>query len=318
MEYDWERTFPFVKIERSEVSSLFEGILEKNNIINIIPISEGCRTTNYIIETDNFKKKYILKIFFSVELNYKKEIKLLTELKRNQALFIPEIYRITSHESIQNKQYAIYEYIEGKSIGQAISEGYKPHEEFVRDVARFLANIHNYKFDKAGFFDENLIVKEELPPLVSLYKICMGDRAKNRLGKDIVDKINYVVKENEKILSKLDEDIRLVHGDFQGTNILMKDGKLSGVLDWEFAMAGHPLADIGQFFRYEEHFNRDLIEVFEEEYINNSSYKLFNDWYKISKLRDLVNLIQLIDRKEDMPKKYTSIKGIVDNALKEF
>ena len=130
--------------------------------------------------------------------------------------------------------------------------------------------------------------------------------AKKRLGKDIVDKINHIVKENKKILIELDEDIRLVHGDFQGTNILIKDNRLSGILDWEFAMAGHPLADIGQFFRYEEYFNKNLIEVFEDEYNKNSSYKLMDDWYKISKLRDLANLIQLINAKENMPNKYAT------------
>lgn len=318
MEYDWERTFPFVNINKTEVSKLFEGILEENNIINIMPINEGCRTTNYIVETDDFQKKYILKIFFSSELNYKKEFKLLTELKKNPTIPVPNIYKINTHEIIGNKEYAIYEYMEGRTVGKAVSEGCVLKEEFVRNVARFLANIHSYKFDKLGFLDEKLTVKEELPPLISWYEICMGDRAKKRFGESIVDKINHIVKENQEALVKLDKDIRLVHGDFQGTNILIKDGKLSGVLDWEFAMAGHPLADIGQFFRYDEYFNRDLIRAFEEEYNKYSSYKLINDWYKISKLRDLVNLIQLINRKEELPRKYLSIKGIAANILKQF
>ena len=42
------------------------------------------------------------------------------------------------------------------------------------------------------------------------------------------------------------------------------------------------------------------------------------DWYKISKLRDLTNLIQLINVNEDMPNKYANIKVLVVNILKEF
>ena len=56
MEYDWERTFPFLEIDKSIVNKLFEGILEEENIINVIPINEGCRTTNYIIETNESQK----------------------------------------------------------------------------------------------------------------------------------------------------------------------------------------------------------------------------------------------------------------------
>ncbi len=32
----------------------------------------------------------------------------------------------------------------------------------------------------------------------------------------------------------------LVHSDFNGTNILVRDGRITGVLDWEFAFAGPP------------------------------------------------------------------------------
>lgn len=319
MEYDWERTFPFLEIDKSIVSKLFEGVLEEKNIINITPINEGCRTTNYIVETNESQKRYVLKIFFLTEQNYKKEIKLLSKLNENETIHVPKIYKVSNDEIIQNKEYAIYEYIEGKTMGQAINEGYVVEENFVREVAVSLAQIHSYKFQKIGFLDENLNIREELPPLISWYKNFMGERAQTRLGKNIIQKIKNIVKENKKILAQLDKDIRLVHGDFQGTNILIKDNnKLAGILDWEFVMAGHPLADIGQFFRYEEYFNKDLIRVFEDEYNKNSSYKLIDDWYKVSKLRDLVNLIQLINGKEELPNKYENIKTIIINIIKQF
>ena len=318
MEYDWERTFPFLKINKSIVKSLFEGILDGKNIINIIPINEGCRTTNYIIETNKQGKKYILKIFFSAEQNYKKEIKLLTMLREDGISSVPRIYRVSNHSAIEGREYAIYEYIQGKTVGQAISEGYVMEEKFVRDVAKHLSMIHSYKFSRTGFLDEDLNLQVELPSLISWYEKFMGVNAQKRLGKDIINKINKIVKENEKILLELDKDIRLVHGDFQGTNILIKDAKLAGILDWEFAMAGHPIADIGQFFRYEEHIDKNLTQIFEDEYNKNSDYKLMRDWYKISKLRDLTNLIQLINADEDMLNKYTSIKALVVNILKQF
>jgi len=318
LEYDWERTFPFLKIDKNIVASLFEGILDLENIINIIPINEGCRTTNYIIETNEYQRKYILKIFFSTEQDYKKEIKLLKKLREDGIIPVPRMYKVSNDRIIENREYAIYEYMEGKTIGQAITEGYELKEEFVRDVAKFLSKIHSYKFNRIGFLDKDLNLKGELPPLILWYEKFMGINAQKRLGKDTIGKINQIVKANEKTLFELDNDVRLVHGDFQGTNILIKDNKLSGILDWEFAMAGHPLADIGQFFRYEKYFNENLIQAFEEEYNKNSDYKLIDDWYKISKLRDLTNLIQLINANGDMPNKYANIKVLVVNILKQF
>lgn len=311
MEYGWERTFPFLEVNNIIVNKLFDSILKDQYITSVIPINEGCRTTNYIIKTNESEQKFILKIFFPSEQNYKKEIKLLSKLKEDNMEHIPKIYKVGRDEIIQNREYAIYEYVEGISIGEAISKGYSLEKSLVKDVARFLAQLHSYRFEKAGFLDEDLKVKKELPLLISWYEKFMGNRAKERLGKEIEDKINDIVNKNTKILTELDNDIRLVHGDFQGTNILMKNNKLCGVIDWEFVMAGHPLADIGQFFRYEEYFDASLIQVFEEEYNKNSNYKLIKNWYKVSKLRDLANLIQLINGEEDMPNKYSNIKSIL-------
>lgn len=315
MEYDWERTFPFLEVNRDQVINLFKGVLKKENIIEVTPISEGCRTTNYIIQTSECKNKYVLKIFFSTDQSYKREIQLLTKLKECKSIPVSKIYIVSRSDLIQNKEYAIYEYMEGVTLGQAIKDGYIVEERFIREVAKTLTMIHKHKFDKVGFLDEDLNVKESVPPLKIWYEKFIGERAKQRLGKSIINKISNIVKKYEKVLEKLDEEISLVHGDFQGTNILIKNGKLSGILDWEFAMAGHPLADIGQFFRYEEYFNINLLKVFENEYNKNSDYKLEKDWYKISKLRDLINLIQLIDGEENMPNKYANIKDIIINDI---
>lgn len=314
MEYNWERTIPFLQIDRNKVNTLFEGILDKDSIMNITPISEGCRTTNYIVETTD--KKYILKIFFSTDETYKKEYNLLKMIEKE--LPVQKVYKISNNSIINEREYAIYNYIEGKTLGQALKDGYILNEDLVKEVARTLANIHSYKFNKIGFLDSSLNVKDQLPPLNKWYEMFINERVEQRLGIDVVNTIRTIVKNNSSILIELDEDPRLIHGDFQGTNILICDGHLSGILDWEFTMSGHPLADIGQFFRYEQYFNEKFIKIFKLEYDKHSNYKLMDDWYKISKLRDLVNLIQLISGEEDMPNKYKNIKEIIMKNLQQF
>lgn len=314
MEHNWERTLPFLKLDNIKINKLFKGILEEKDIINIVPVEEGCRTTNYIIKTKN--EKYILKVFFNKEQDYKKDIKLLNILKSE--IPVQRIYRVDTDLEIGNREYAIYEYIEGKTIGQCLREGYFMDEKFVKEVARILAKIHSYKFNKVGFLDADLHIKEKLEPLSLWYERAIGERVRKRLGNDIVNKIKQVVKQNEKNLLDLDKDSRLVHGDFQGTNILINKGRVCGILDWEFAMAGHPLEDIGQFFRYEEYFNDNLVRAFEEEYTKMSDYTLSDNWYNISKLRDLVNLIQLIGEKDEMPTKYANIRNIIEKNLSRF
>jgi aminoglycoside phosphotransferase (APT) family kinase protein len=42
----------------------------------------------------------------------------------------------------------------------------------------------------------------------------------------------------------------LVHGDFNPSNILVRDGRIAAILDWEFAHAGTRWMDVGNLLRH--------------------------------------------------------------------
>lgn len=305
MEHNWERTIPYLELNIKQIELLFKGIVKKDDIKNISRINEGCRTTNYKIDTKE-KESFILKIFFDNKESYGREIKLFDRLKKE--IKVPEVFRFDTNETIEDREFIIYKRLNGQSLSSYIREGNKIEQKFVQQVAQAMAVIHKNKYNTIGFLDDNLKIKENVPPLSEWYTMFMGKKATMRLGEQIKNDIYNVVADNKDIIKILDNDSRMVHGDLQGTNILIDDeGNLSGILDWEFCMAGHPIADIGQFFRYDEFFNDDLIYAFENEYRIQSDYILPYDWYKISKIRDITNLLQLIDKDEDMPNKYIDI-----------
>ncbi|SFD06726.1 phosphotransferase family protein [Clostridium uliginosum] len=316
MEYNWERSLPFLHIDVDTANKLIRKVLNCESIKSITAIQEGCRTSNYIIEIDKKISKYILKIFPDIYDVYEKENNLLNLLKKD--IPVQKVYNISKSSIISNRTFGIYEYIDGETLGQAIKSGYIVEKQLVKDVAKSLAMIHKFKFDELGELDKNLKVDKILPPLYTWYEMFMGENFKRRLGENTIREINSIVEKNKDILIDLDKDVSLVHGDFQGTNILIKDKRLVGIIDWEFAMAGHSLADVGQFFRYKRYFNKDLMNIFEEEYNKYSKNKLIKEWYKIAKLRDLVNLIQLISAEEEMPNKYREIKEIILETIEVF
>lgn len=64
----------------------------------------------------------------------------------------------------------------------------------------------------------------------------------------------------------------LVHGDFRPANVLVSDGRITALLDWELAFVGDPLADLGWYLAptyRDEHFidglwsERDFLERYE-------------------------------------------------------
>lgn len=315
MEKNWERTLPFFYINRDIVYNLFKDLVDKKDILTIKPVDEGCRTSNYIVDTSN-GTKYILKIFFSDEQYYKKECEILNILK--EKVPVQEIYKFDKDSLIENKYYAIYKFIEGTTLSKSLDENHIINSAIIEDAASALAEIHSFKFNEVGFLDENLNTADKLAPLDKWYEKIINKRVEKRLGSELTRKVRILIDKKCSELAELDKDPRLVHGDFQGTNILIKENKISGIIDWEFSMAGHPLADIGQFFRYDEYFNDESLLIFEEEYRKKSDYILPENWYELSRIRDMANLIQLLGFEEEMPNKYQEIKMRITKIIDEY
>ncbi len=96
---------------------------------------------------------------------------------------------------------------------------------------------------------------------------------------------------------------------------MMKDGALQGIIDWEGAMAGHPLADIGQFLRYEEHVNAEQERVFIASYTASTVHPLLEPYRDLAKLRDLVNLLQMINIPATLPYKDQDMKRLIHKTV---
>jgi aminoglycoside phosphotransferase (APT) family kinase protein len=70
------------------------------------------------------------------------------------------------------------------------------------------------------------------------------------VGEDAAVRIEHIVKAESGRLEEMESDCRLVHGDFNPTNILIKDGAVSGVLDWEYCHSGTTYMDIVNLLRH--------------------------------------------------------------------
>lgn len=101
----------------------------------------------------------------------------------------------------------------------------------------------------------------------------------------------FMILENERArLEELDSESRLVHGDFNPTNILIHHGKVSGILDWEFCHAGTPYMDIGNLLRHTaaEH-HREIKLGLEAGGMN-----LPDDWKERAALIDLTSALEFL------------------------
>lgn len=113
----------------------------------------------------------------------------------------------------------------------------------------------------------------------------------------------------------MDRAAVLTHGDFRPTNLIVRQGRVSSVIDWEFAMAGHPIADIAQFFRYEDQFSPRLKDALIRTYQETSGNELPEHWERIGGMRDMVNLLQMIGTEDEQPVKHEDVRRLILRRL---
>ncbi len=186
-------------------------------------------------------------------------------------------------------------------------------DSIIVQVAESAAYIHNYDIEKKGDFDN------DYPPFFKWYDLFLQNEiASERIGEAIKERVRKLIAEKTECLYEIDKYISFTHSDFRPANMLMDKNNSVWIVDWEFSGFGHSLGDIGQFFRYENNFNQNQIKIFQEAYNNCSKKDLPYNWYELSKLRDLVNPLQMLGARENLPRKYSDLKDIVLKTLAFF
>jgi len=104
---------------------------------------------------------------------------------------------------------------------------------------------------------------------------------------------------------------RLVHGDFNPTNILIHDGAVSGILDWEFAHSGDSYMDIGNLLRNIPSAYHDQIR----SGLEAGGVALPDDWKKRAEFADLSSHLEFLttQRSDDFKRQCVAwIHGFIE------
>ena len=102
------------------------------------------------------------------------------------------------------------------------------------------------------------------------------------------------------LLAYFDDCHSLVHGDFKPSNILVSEGRIVAILDWEFAHSGCFYMDMGNLLRHlPSHWENDLAVGLADEGV-----ELPANWAFQASLIDLVSHLEfLTSDRSDMFKK---------------
>lgn len=110
------------------------------------------------------------------------------------------------------------------------------------------------------------------------------------LGRDVVKTALKVLDRESQRLAELDAESRLVHGDFNPTNVLIRGGLVAGILDWEYCHSGTPYMDIGNLLRHTHPDYHSQIKWGLEA----GGMSLPSDWKERAELVDLTSHLEFL------------------------
>jgi aminoglycoside phosphotransferase (APT) family kinase protein len=266
--------------------------------IDATPLEGGLRNCNLKLTTD--RGTFVLRVYEHHASLCHKEVDLLRFVD-GRAL-VPEVIYAAPDGMDEMPPFAVLRFVEGITFQELKRAGdADATAEAAESVGAALAAIGRVRFDRAGWIGPGPAVGAPLLPgenaLPRFVDLCLESEVlRSRMPEDFREQAHAVVWGAAAELAALDGDARLVHCDFGTRNVIVRRERgrwgLAAVLDWEFAVAGSPLTDVGHFLRYDKQgveaaFLRGFVEAGGE---------LREGWRRMARLIDFSALCDILTR----------------------
>jgi len=211
---------------------------------------------------------------------------------------VPEIYDYDFSGKIDDAEYILMNKIDGVPLSEVFWKLTREKQiNYIEQIANILKELHQFTYDDIGSFNQDMdivkIVDTTNGPFntFSEYAAC-----------DIESRANFLQEQNEFLdfihpLRDYASSIRyfkdnspfvLTHGDFDLKNIMVKDDKITGVLDFEWSGSFPKSYELNNL-RHDLHFEKnDFLQLAFEKIYEEKINDLIPD--KIKEIYDVMGL----------------------------
>jgi aminoglycoside phosphotransferase (APT) family kinase protein len=298
-EAGWFRPGPRRVVATHVLDRVVQTALPGRRVIEVHPLTDGFRNANFRLHLDLPPECVVLRIYEHDGTLCRKE----TDILKLVGCLVPTAEVIYAEPDGMNDvpPFVLLRYIEGITFRELKRRGdAESISQTAYAIGQTLASIGRVAFPKGGWLGPGPSVKSSLqdgkdsaPRFVDL---CLNSlNVRQRMKEELRSATSALVWSYAAQLASLGDENHLAHGDFGSRNLLVRHvaGKwvVAGVLDWEFAIAGSPLVDVGHFLRY-ECVSRPKVEPhFSNGYLQAGG-TLPPDWRRLARVVDLVALCE--------------------------
>ncbi len=313
----FDRRVSTTVFDEKEIRELVSSRLNSSEIESVSLLAGGFMNSNYRLRLrDN--ASLVLRIS-ARSADLKKELSVLKHV--HGRVSVPTV---VAEDFSEPHPFALIEFIEGTLFADGLrSVATEDLIKLVAEAGTALQAIHSFNLGKAGFFDENFAFNPVFENFGgSLYEyICSSlasGQVRERLGARLAERTLQCVQSKREIYSSIPNSTRLIHCDYNLKNILIRKigsaWRVVGILDWEFAISGSPLVDIGNFLRFEDELPPGFSEAFVRGYVSGS-IGLPSNWREVARLLDLAAMMNFLEGKEEAPKTFRTAMSVVAKTV---
>ena len=248
------RSLPAPVLERI-AQTAFPG----RRVLESEPLGDGLRNANFKLVLGPARETVVLRVYEHDVSLCRKEIDLMRLV--GGAVPMPEVIHAEPGGWEDLPPFMLTRWVEGISFRDLKRSGDADGiAQAAQAAGETLAAIGRFRFPKPGWLAPGPSVASPLlegaDPMPRFVDLCLAsDRLQSRMPTDLRDRMHALAWSSAQLYAELDRQACLVHGDFNKRNLLVRRvagrWSIAAVLDWEFAVSGSPLADVGSFLRYE-------------------------------------------------------------------
>lgn len=307
MEHSWERLHAFVPLTREEVDArLGEAGLPRADSFALL--THGRANTNY---------RVLLGDGTAVALRLHTRD---PKAARREAAIAERVADLVPAPRVlyaaPDGGFSVQEWREGTPMLDALARGEVLDGE---SFGRALAALATIRFPEAGFLGPDFQIETPLGEPVAGYLAYIRDLlaqplVAEHLGTERQARIAARLDHYAFLLEPFRGRATLVHSDFKPSNLLVKDGRLAAVLDWEFTHAGAALLDFSILLRDSRLRTEAFASALERGYRSAGGF-LPGRWQEAARLLDLINLLDFLNRPAEQGTLVRDCVALIDEPL---
>ena len=222
---------------------------------------------------------------------------LASQTALKQGISAYKTYLIHELENEEDISYQVIEKLNGDTVQFCLKKHPEKEEQLVYEMGKTMAKLHKIKVSGFGPFDNEQAKKETLIGLHSSLKDAIYAGLEENLErlvtyhiltKEVADKMKALFEDNELLNSDVSV---LIHNDFADWNLLTDSNTITGVIDWDECVAGHPIEEIACWSTF---FDLERINSFLEGYFSETPmYDHFDEMFQLFRLRYTISKMAL-------------------------